>query len=163
MPDQIAMIVKGAKQGIFAGEPGEPAAGAGSIVVVGFTFGVTKPVDAATGMATGKRRYDPVTFTKQIDASSPLFLTALVTNEDITQVDLQFFTTNSAGQTVLRYRILLENAHIVSQRQFVGVSVPGVLGGGDSSALFEEIAFRFGKITMTSGNKTAIDAAGVNA
>jgi len=33
--------------------------------------GVTSPRDSSTGMATGKRQHQPITITKQVDATSP--------------------------------------------------------------------------------------------
>ena len=58
------------------------------IQVTGFSHEIISPRDPASGLATGKRQHQPIVLTKQLDATTPLFLSALVTNEILTNVTL---------------------------------------------------------------------------
>ena len=67
------------------------------ITVVGFASDALIPRDPTSGVATGARIYQPVTFTKYFDASSPLLWSALATNQVITQAVVDFFRPDPAG------------------------------------------------------------------
>lgn len=88
----------------------------GRIHVIDFQYQVTSPRDPATGQATGKRQHKPIVITKQIDAGSPLLFNALVTNETLASVILEFF--HEAKATRPYYRIQLTKAAVsgISQR-----------------------------------------------
>ncbi len=127
----------------------------GEIKVLGFTHEIVSPRDAASGLPTGKRQHKPFTITKPIDKSSPLLMSALDTNETLTNVRLQIFSANTlqrgaaAGAGVLQnyYTIELVNAHIAS------ISLDSSVPGEDR----ETVAFVYQTIlyTFTNGGITA--------
>jgi type VI secretion system secreted protein Hcp len=74
----IHLSVEGTKQGKFKGT------GKNNIIeCTYYSYALVSPRDVATGMASGKRQHYPVMIYKEIDASSPQFAEALVTNESI--------------------------------------------------------------------------------
>jgi type VI secretion system secreted protein Hcp len=83
----------GAKQGTFAGGPFD---------VVGFSHEIISPRDPASGLPTGKRQHKPFVVTVPVGAGAPLFMNALVSNENLTSVTISFFKpgTNTVGTTV---------------------------------------------------------------
>ena len=78
-PDAVngTLTVTGQKQGAFSQSP---------MVLIGLSHEIISPRDPASGLPTGKRQHKPITITKQMDAASPLFLNALVDNENLTSV-----------------------------------------------------------------------------
>lgn len=107
----IHMSVKGQKQGQIKGE--STISGIeGTIVCVGFSHEVVSPRDAATGLPTGKRQHKAIKLLKYIDRTSPQLYSALVFNETLTNVILNFYQTNSRGLAINIYRITLTNASI---------------------------------------------------
>jgi type VI secretion system secreted protein Hcp len=78
-PDSVAgtVMITGAKQGAFSTTP---------IALTGLSHEIISPRDPASGLATGKRQHKPIVFTKQLDSTTPLLLSALVTNETLTSV-----------------------------------------------------------------------------
>jgi type VI secretion system secreted protein Hcp len=77
------------------------------ITVVAFQTDCLIPRDPNSGVATGTRIYQPVTFTKYFDASSPLLWNALANNLGIDQVVCDFFRPDPTGlaapQNFFRY------------------------------------------------------------
>jgi type VI secretion system Hcp family effector len=51
------------------------------VPILGFNFSATTPRDIATGIATGRATFTPVTLYKEMDISSPLLMQILTTNE----------------------------------------------------------------------------------
>ncbi len=67
----------GSHQGSFSSTP---------MAVTGLTHEITSPTDVSSGgAATGKRIHKPITITMRFDQSTPRFLSALVSNEDLTR------------------------------------------------------------------------------
>jgi type VI secretion system secreted protein Hcp len=148
MPTNLFFVeVTGQKSGLFPNE-----------ILVKPPVGMTKAVEGIrfyyqeslatgpTGMATARRQFSPITFTKVWGASSPIFANALSTNENITKVTFEFS----------HQKITLTGAHITSIRRYIGV--PSGTEPADSREL-EDISFTFQKITVddTIGNTTASD------
>jgi type VI secretion system secreted protein Hcp len=67
-----------------------------SIECLSFRDSVRTAREAGSGMATGRRTYEPIVITKRIDKSSPLLARALCNNEVIEGV-FKFFRPNPAG------------------------------------------------------------------
>ena len=141
--NEFYITINGQKQGQFKGEGRQ-----NQIVGVGFQYEVTSPRDAATGQATGRRMHKPVVITKEWDAASPQLFQALVTNENLPHVDLQFVRTAPDGREEAFYTIKLTNATITSIRQYTGV-LPGATNAADIHQL-EEVSFTFQKIEVES-------------
>ncbi len=58
------------------------------IEIESFSWGVTMPRDAATGMATGRRQHKPLTIKKTIDKASPLLARAAAMGDNMKKVVL---------------------------------------------------------------------------
>ncbi len=86
----IRITVTGAKQGSFKGDVNSRL-GAGGISVLRYEYSVTSPRNATTGQATGKNQHSMVTITKAWSPSSVQFYQALVSNEVLRTVVIEFF------------------------------------------------------------------------
>lgn len=142
MAYQFHVTVKGAKQGDFKGD----IAGKAAIAGLGFSDGATVNIAPATGLATGKRQYSPVVFTKAWSASSPQFLQALATNEVLTEVTFEFFKLAAEGKELMFFTIKLSNASVTKIDQFAG----NLNSFSASGQEIEEISLTFRKIEVTS-------------
>ena len=122
------LTIKGSKQGSIKGSVTQKGR-EGQIAVYGFQHSIVSPRDPQSGLPTGKRMHKPIFITKELDKSTPLLMTALVTNENITDFTLRFFspTINASagtGTEVQNYTIKLTNASIISpQRTDHGVCI----------------------------------------
>ncbi|MFN2440288.1 MAG: type VI secretion system tube protein TssD, partial [Chitinophagaceae bacterium] len=93
----------------------------GSIAIYQVHHQITSPRDAASGQASGKRIHKPLVITKEVDTASIKLFNALVTNETLKEVVINFFQhSTTTGQEVVYYRIKLSNASIanISQDMF---------------------------------------------
>src|SRR3984885_14010193 len=107
----------GTTQGLFKG--GSPRKGWENYTECnGFDYTVDSPFDANRGAYTGKRRHGPVTLRAQVDKSGPQYLTAVVTNEVLKTVKIDFFMNNPAGKETNFYSVVLTNAAVVSARTY---------------------------------------------
>ena len=134
----IEMKVTGQKTGVFKGDSIQKGH-TDEIVLSSYSFRVVSPRDAATGQATGRRVYDPIRVTKQLNQSSPQILNALATNENLKSVVINFYETSRTGAQVNFYRVMLTNANISEDRQ----STSG-------ATVSEEVSFVFQKIEQQS-------------
>jgi type VI secretion system secreted protein Hcp len=105
--------LKGARQGDIKGSVTQKGR-ENSILIVATDHLILSPRDAATGQATGKRQHQPIVFTKEIDAATPLLHEAMVSNEIIREAGLDFWRPEATGREVLFYRVLLTDAYITS-------------------------------------------------
>lgn len=103
----------GARQGVFKGEARQKGL-EGKIVGLTFDYSVVSPRDPASGLATGKRQHRPVRIIKPWGASSTQFFTALVMNEVLSNVTIDFFSISATGQMVLDHTVKLTNASVAS-------------------------------------------------
>jgi type VI secretion system secreted protein Hcp len=133
----LLMTVEGDKQGRFRAEGRSD----NKILASGFTYSVKSPRDVATGMASGKRMHQPIIISHEVGASSPQFFQALVTNEILKNVILEFYTVDRAGKQILSYTITLDDARVVDFNQKM-----------DGDKVWEDISFTFQKIELS--NKT---------
>ncbi len=88
-----------------------------SILVIGFSHEVDSPRDTASALPTGKRQHKPLVITKEIDKSTPLLMSALINNENITDVELKFWQPSRSGKEIQYYTIRLLNARIINVQQ----------------------------------------------
>ncbi len=147
----------------FKNDPNNKAGHTDQTELLGYNFEVKSNRDAATGRATGKRQYQPITIWKASGASSPLFFSALTSNETISKINFEFYKpdetfTSSKGLLYLFYDVELINATVVGYKQIM--NLPESLGIKNSvPGLYDEITLVFEKITQTSksGNTTAAD------
>ena len=159
MGQQFQITVKGRMQGTFKGDSGPNK---DKITGLFFNYEVTSPVDLATGQP-GMRQHKPVVIIKEWGAASPQLFFALVHNEILDSVLLEFVRTNAAGAEEVYYTITLTNASVSDFRQFIGAGtgVPGepdTLAGATGGAL-EAISLTFQKVQMENidGKTSASD------
>lgn len=145
MAFEFYVIAKGEKQGDFKGESTRKGL---EKKMPGFSFNssVLSPRDAASGMATGKRQHEPLTFLKRVGASTPQWLQALCTNESLKTVTIEFVESDqkTAAERIF-FVITLTNANVSSHRIIQDISEPGATT--PDAVLHEEIALTFDKIS----------------
>jgi len=73
---------------------------------------IIAPIDAASGLPTGKRQHKPFVITKELDAASPLLYQALVTNETISSLTVRVFKQSKSPRN-LAFVIKLANARVI--------------------------------------------------
>lgn len=128
----------------------------GKILVIASSHGITVPVVAAA--PAGRAMHKPFVITKELDKSSPLLYNLLVTNEEITDWTLQFWTpkigaATGAGTEVQHFTVKLINARITDiQFHQPNNRIPDTA----KLAEYEEVSFIYDKIewTWTDGGIT---------
>jgi type VI secretion system Hcp family effector len=153
---QFYIEVTGAKEGAFKGET---ILTKYPTYIPAFQFGMTAqtPVDSATGEATGKTTWTPITIVKAFGISDPQFLTALADNEVLSTVVMHFVNAtgpiSDKGTTLTDWQtVTLTNALVTTvDRNTI------TLDDSEKTNMFaDQIAFTFQKITVTDsvGNTT---------
>jgi type VI secretion system secreted protein Hcp len=160
MAFQAYMLVTGHKQGQFKGES-TVALHKDRIPVLATTMELKSPIDPATGHASGKRQYQPVTTIKAWGAASPQGLTACATNEVLTGVKIEFFKLDAAGKEIAFQTVNLTNAALIAVKRFTGdpQAAQGLAAGSKDAAGLEQWSFTFQKIEVTDsdGKTTFMD------
>jgi type VI secretion system secreted protein Hcp len=152
--------LKGQKQGEIKGSSTQKGR-ENAIVVIATQHEISSPRDAASGLPTGKRMHKPLVITKELDQSTPLLYTALVTNENLVEWELQFWRATAApagaAQEEQCYTITLTNASIASIEFVQPNNRNPELA---KLAEYENIAFTYQKIqwTWVKGGITAVDS-----
>ena len=82
------------------------------IMVFAFDHEIVSPRDAASGLPTGKRMHKPVKLLCEIDKATPMMYNILVTNENITEFELQFWKPSPTGAENQFYTVKLTNANL---------------------------------------------------
>jgi type VI secretion system secreted protein Hcp len=108
MPTTAYLTLTGKAQGAIKGNV--TAEGReGAIALLAVEYEISSPFDPTTGQSSGKRQHKPIVVTKAIDDTSPSLLKALVTNEVLTTVKIDFW--RPAPETATPYfSISLTNA-----------------------------------------------------
>ncbi len=154
------LYIKGQKQGQIKGSVTQKGR-EDSIAVIAVSHSLVSPRDPASGLPTGHRQHRPLVITKELDKSTPCLYNALVTNENLTDVTLRFWTpqlkaTTGVGSEVQHFTIKLTNANIASiDFRMLNDKNPDLA----KYAEYEEIAFTYQKIewTWNDGGITAGD------
>src|SRR4051812_32017750 len=96
-----------------------------TIECYGFSFGVSNPIDLATGAASGRRQYSSINITKRIDKASPLLLKALVTNQ-VVKGTFKFFRPTVKGDAATEhfYTVEFDHGRVESVQQSGAGDVP---------------------------------------
>jgi len=125
----------------------------GAVALSSFSWGVSQPASSHSGLATGKRQYEPIRFIKQIDKSSPILAKHCATGQHIPKAVLYVRRPNANGGLETYYKIEFEDCLITSVRAGVDLDSDG------RSELVEEFTITFKKITWTwiDGGITAED------
>lgn len=161
--DTIYFSVKGAKLGQFKGEAPQPKL-QDKMIGVRFLHEVTSPRDISTGQISGRRQHKPMVITKEWGAASPQLFQALVTNEVLTEVLIDFVGTDpKSGQELLTHRIRLNNASITNIQYRMDEAAGSAAGAKNFPASgqrhLEDISFVFQRIEMEDliGKTMAVD------
>ncbi|EYF07096.1 type VI secretion system tube protein TssD [Chondromyces apiculatus] len=128
----------------------------GTVMVLAASHTIVGPRDPASGRPTGKRMHMPFVITKEVDRSSPLLYAILCTNENVTSVEIMFYTPDRTGVERQHYTVSLTNANISS----IDFRMPNTNNPHTARLpAREEISFTYQKITWTwmEGNVTAAD------
>ena len=145
---EIYIAVEGTKQGKFKGESTVKPFKDQSRVVK-FSYSVVSPRDVFSGQASGKRQHKPIVITREPGAASPQFFTALVTNEVLKSVVIQFLRRNVAtGVNEVQQIIRLTSASISDFRQYIG----------DDGRWLEDVSLTFQQIQIENKPSATIAA-----
>ena len=113
---EIFVTIKGQKQGLIKGDS-LVKGHEGQIVATSFDYDVKSPRDPATGLATGKRQHSPITLRINSSATSVHLFQALVTNENLTSVVIEFWAASDVGGLLPQKRVTLTNASLSDLHQ----------------------------------------------
>lgn len=147
--------IKGEKQGAIKGSVTQKGR-EGWIECFAFEHKVHSPRDPASGLPTGKRVHSPLKIIKPIDKSTPLLMNVLVNNENIPELELQFFAPSAAGAETNFYKITLTNANISEVKPYMLMNRnPEYMRYPE----MEEVSFTYQKVewTFVKGGITAMD------
>jgi type VI secretion system secreted protein Hcp len=139
------LYVKGEKAGQIEGSVTQKGR-EGAIMVIAYGHNISAPIDAASGLPTGKVKHEVLTITKEIDKSTPTLYSLLVSNEKITEFKLEFWQPSASGKEVQHFTIRLTNAHITSIKS---VMMNNKYPENMQHKEREEISFSYDKITWT--------------
>jgi type VI secretion system secreted protein Hcp len=158
MANEFYVTIDGIRTGRFHGESTNKAHKE-KITGLEFFFEVTSPRDAASGQATGKRQYKPITIVKDWGTASPQLFNALITNETLTSVLLEFPQTGPDGKEQTLQTIKLTGATISAFRQYIGDAGNFAFDPTPGSRRLENVTFSFRTIEITNitGQTTATD------
>jgi type VI secretion system secreted protein Hcp len=147
--------MKGQRTGDFKGSVTQKGR-EGRIMVIAASHELASPRDPASGMATGKRQHKPFSITKEVDRSSPLLYSALVTNENIAEWELQFWRPAQTGAETQYFTIALTDANVVSMDLVMPNNKHPDLQRLET---YEEVTFSYQRIQWTwmDGGITATD------
>ena len=132
--------IEGIKQGQFKGGGGK--ANPNRIPISSFSFSLQSPRDPLTGMASGKRQYQPIVIQKSWSQASVQMYQALATNETLKSVLIEFFTATPQGVETPEHSISLTNASITEVKELPENTQPS------TGSELEEISFVFQKIEI---------------
>jgi type VI secretion system secreted protein Hcp len=152
--------LKGAKTGVVKGSVTQKGR-EGKILVIAATHEVYIPTDTTSGLPSGARKHKPFIIMKEIDKSTPLLHSMLVSNENITEWELQFWTPtlkagSGTGTETQHYTVKLTNARIIDINfRMLNNKNPELV----KYAEYEEVAFTYSKIEWiwTEGGITSQD------
>lgn len=148
MAETVHLFLK-ANGGDIKGNSSQTSLGrADSIECLSFVQKTNTAREAASGIATGRRSYEPLTIVKRIDKATPLIAKALTKNEKIDGV-FKFFRPNPTGDgtTEQFYTVEIKNGRVAHQRQ--NVLVQAADSRLADEAPVEEIGFTFHTIKWT--------------
>ncbi len=145
MAESVYMSVKGKTQGDIKSEA--TAKGReGLIECLEVVLGMESPRDQYSGAPTGKRKHQPIGVLKRVDKTTPLCANALVTNETLTAVKLQFWRPKGDGTSEQLFTVELANGALSKQKIFL----PNTLDATKANhPALEWLEFVFQKITWT--------------
>jgi len=157
MAYEFYVTVEGTKQGRFKGES-DRKEHADKLVGLSFHYSVGVPRDPASGMPTGRRTHQPVSFVKEWGAATPQFQQAMISNESFKSVLFEFIKTSpKSGQEYVFHTIKLGTAMITEIQQYVDPA--GTPGQPTDTGPLEKISFTFQRIEIENidGQTSVVD------
>lgn len=139
------MKVNGKTQGDIKGDCPQGGDKKDTVLVYAQDHLVEIPKDTHTGLPTGQRIHHPFTITKHKDKATPKLFQACCTGEQMT-VELLFFRIKDTGEEENYFKIKMEEAIIVSDREFTPLTF---LPDNKPYHDMEEVSFTYSKITWT--------------
>ena len=132
------LTAQGRQQGTFKGDV--TAKGReGAIALTTLAHELVSPRDPVSGLPTGILQHKPVTISKVIDQTSPNFLSAMVNNETLSSVRIEFWRPG-AEVSAPYFVVVLTNA---------GISDIAFTASSDGQSETEQIAFTYQTIVWT--------------
>jgi type VI secretion system secreted protein Hcp len=121
-----------------------------SIECLYYDQAVSTAREAGSGMATGRRRYEPIMIRKRIDKSTPLIYKAMAENQKIDGV-FKWYRPNPTGDgtTEQFYTVEIKNGRISSVRNYSPDCIDPV---SSNMPPLEEVHFVFHTISWTYTN-----------
>ncbi|WP_342374359.1 type VI secretion system tube protein Hcp [Myxococcus stipitatus] len=162
MAETVHLFLK-ANGSDIAGESTQTSLGRDkSIECLSYVQSVLTAREAGSGMATGRRQYEPLRIVKRIDKSSPLLAKALVENQKI-DAEFKFYRPNPTGDgtTEQFYTVSIKDGRIAGLKQ----TLPDTfLPATSQQPPLEELTFVFHTIswTYTNGGVTHEDSWSAN-
>jgi type VI secretion system secreted protein Hcp len=122
----------------------------GSIECVYYEQGVITARERGSGLATGRRQYEPLLIRKRIDKASPLLMKALTENQVI-EATFKFFrpNPNGDGTTEQFHTVTFKQGRINSVKQYVPNTI---VPASAFEPAQEELTFVFHTISWTYTN-----------
>jgi type VI secretion system secreted protein Hcp len=110
------ITIEGTKQGKFKGSSNIKGR-EDAIEISSYKLAIKSPRDAGSGLPTGKRQYQAISFKKAVDASSPQFMQALTSNEVLKSVVISFYGPAQDGRERVYQTVTLTNATLSAWSQ----------------------------------------------
>jgi type VI secretion system secreted protein Hcp len=139
------LTIDGSRQGKFISSDYDSS----KIKITDFEMEVTSARDAASGLATGRRVYKPISVSKKPSLSSPQQLQAVATNENLKSVVIETYSldTTNPPPSALTQKITLTNAALLNFKQTSDAD----------GAPQELLTFTFSRIEMSNSNSAYVD------
>jgi type VI secretion system secreted protein Hcp len=147
MAETVHLYLKANGQDIKGESTQESLGRKDSIECVYYEQGVITAREAGSGMATGRRQYEPLLVRKRIDKSSPLLMKALVENAKMDGT-FKFFRPNPKGDGTTQqfYTVDIKDGRIASVKQVVPDTI---VPASSTEPPLEEVTFVFHTIKWT--------------
>lgn len=146
MSFQSYIKIKGAKQGQFKGESKKKGR-EDWMEFHGYSMACSSPRDAASGLPSGHRQHKPVVITKERGAASPLILSALWSNENLSTVIIEIVGRSLDGaKEIVVERITLTNASVSDVKRYAAASTKAATT--HDVDFVEDVSFTFQKIEV---------------
>ena len=144
------MHITGQKQGEIKGESlrlhgdGKPYH-----AILGYYLAAGSPIDAASGSATGRRRYSALRVVRSSDSASASLMSAFAHNESLTIVELNSYKAggDDAKDALPMFKITLKNARVKTCTLMFGGALPNM-------GAVEIIEFAFRNIQIEAAPQT---------
>lgn len=147
MAETVHLFLK-AKGSVIKGDSTQHSGGReDSIEVLYFDYNVTTAREAGSGMATGRRQYQPILLRKRVDKATPLLFKALTNNEEISGL-FKFYRPSLGGDGTTQqfFTIEINKGRIASQKL---INPDSIVPATSTQPPMEEITIVYAEITQT--------------